>query len=130
MTLQQQCCTLEQGKHLVELGIKSESTFWHMPAKDGPHGESIRYGWHGDAIAPAFNVAELGVLLPLECESGKDEGPGGLFQDSQEWCKGYSARYNPLKGRQSTESAITEAQARASLLIHLLENNIITLKKQ
>lgn len=43
MTLQQQYCTLEQGKRLVELGPSTDRvTLWHMPAKDGLHGKSIR----------------------------------------------------------------------------------------
>ena len=114
----------------MELGVPSELvSFWHMPAKSTVHGEWIRYGWHGDATAPAFNVAELGELLPLECDSGKDEGPGGVFQNSEEWSKGFSARYNPLKGKEKIESAMTEAQARAALLIHLIEKNLITFKQ-
>ena len=109
MLLQDQCCSREQGKRLQELGITSHATFYHMPAKDGPHGEYIRYGWHGDAVAPAFTVAELGILLGESFLSWFDRG---LWHCGiQSW--GYM-------------TGITEAQARAGELISRLEQGDIT----
>lgn len=64
MNLLNQTCTREQGARLVELGVKPSSLFYHMPAKDGPHGEYIQYGWSGSALAPAYNGAELEDMIP------------------------------------------------------------------
>lgn len=121
LSLQDQTCTREQGAHLVELGVKPVSTFYHMPAKDGPHGEYIQYGWSSNATAPAFTVAELGDMLPFGFESGKDAvdyGEGDMY--------GYSC--NSGDGETyHLEFHNTEAQARAAMLVHLLDNNLITL---
>ena len=94
-----------------------------MPARSTVHGEYIQYGWHGDNLAPAFNVAELGELLPksdrpLSAWSTRSftNLPGTRWEVSYNHHPGWYDYYT------------TEAQARASLLIHLLENNVITFK--
>ena len=117
MKLQEQCCTLEQGKRLQELGVKAEATFWHMPEKSHLHKEYIRYGWHSDAIAPAYTVAELGTMLSVDCYSHKDYGIC-----SPEARPMFVARTQNHCWLQHTENAPTEAQARAAMLIYLLEN--------
>lgn len=122
MTLNEQCCTVEQGKRLVELGVPTEGViFWHMPAKSGPHGEWIRYGWHGDAIAPAFDVAELGELLPST--------PYFRLRHDMPWRTTKVTGNGPDYWHAEDEIDIcglwpTEAQARAEILIHLLETKI------
>ncbi|SFW16345.1 hypothetical protein [Chitinophaga sancti] len=126
MKLQDKCCTLEQGKRLVELGVPTQGvTFWHMPAKSGTHGECIRFGWHGDAIAPAFDVAELGELLPVRPDSNLSYD----WYHRHNW-RGHSVGYSEAGGKRHIETVWykTEAEARAQLLIHLLENNLITFK--
>lgn len=138
MTLQDKCCTVEQGKRLAELGVPTEGvTFWHMPAKSGTHGEWIRFGWHGDAIAPAFDVAELGQLLPSMLPLPAHAHGSFLFLEHIGPCEdqpAYFSEYVEIDeyyGRGGACYACdgeTEAQARATLLIYLLENNIITFK--
>lgn len=124
MKLQDQCCTREQGERLVELGIKPEATFYHMPSMSGPHGEYIQYGWHGNNIAPAFNVAELGKLLPME----PDNVNGYSWYHRHNW-RGHSVGYSQNGGNDHIEIDWyeNEAHARAALLIYLLENDLITI---
>jgi hypothetical protein len=124
MKLQDQCCTWEQGQRLVELGVKADATFWWMPAKSGTHGEYIQYGYHGDNISPAFNVAELGELLPatLFLKHKSSDPPWEVTRIAGNGPNYWHA--------EDTLDSIgpwpTEAQARAQLLIHLLENNLMS----
>ncbi len=141
MKLSDQCCTVEQGKRLVELGVDADATFWWMPAKSSVHGEYIQYGYHSDAIAPAYNVAELGELLPAQVwyTSSRYNFTGWVNilhikenvpneNDAEE--VSYTSGYGPELGDRFAigHGLSTEAQARASLFIFLLENDIITLK--
>lgn len=122
MKLQDQCCTREQGQRLVELGVKPEALFWWMPSMSGPHGEYIRYSYHGNNLAPAFNVAELGEMLP---------------ESDTHLSVWKTVKYTHLSVDEKWEASLhkydrsyvtcpTEAQARADLLIHLLENKLLT----
>lgn len=113
MKLQDQCCTVEQGKRLVELGVTAPAMFYHMPAKDGPHGPWIRYGWHGDALAPAYNVAELGVLLDWHCYTRQAGDDGGQWVYEDTWMSRKGGFHS-------------EAQARAALIILQLETTHLT----
>lgn len=54
-----QFCTLEQAIELNELGVTQKSLFYWNKAKSGSHGSYIHYGWTSDAVASAFNTAEL-----------------------------------------------------------------------
>lgn len=117
MKLQDQCCTLKQGFRLMQLGIKMKSIFSHMPAKSGDHGEYIAYGRFGDSIAPAFTVGELGVLL-----NGHNEGRISLYLNGQ---YAVSKRFHPVN---VGEVLPTEAQARAALLIYLIEEGKIIIE--
>jgi hypothetical protein len=122
MKLQDQCCTREQGHRLVELGIKPDALFWWMPAQSGPHGEYIQYGFNGNNLAPAFNVAELGKLLPVQPNTNTTYS----WYHRYNW-KGHSVGYSQNGGTNHIEIGWyeTEAQARAALLIDLLENNLM-----
>jgi len=133
MKLQEQCCTREQGERLVQLGVKPEATFWWMPANSSHHAEYVHYGWHSTAIAPAYNVAELGIMLDEDCKSEKDTA----FSTEESDCgrgvrtDGFSCRYVPGFDQNShTEFEVTEAQARAGMLIYLLENHVMFLCKK
>lgn len=133
MKLIDQCCTLEQGKRLVELGVTAESTFWWMPAKSGPHKEYVQYGNSSDSLAPAYNVAELGELLPHP--SGLNELGGWVHmteydltpKDGKPWYCLWEYDLDMDAGGFGRHiiDAVTEAQARADMLIYLLENQII-----
>lgn len=133
MELKQQCCTLEQAKRLQELGVKAEATFYWMPAKSTMHWEYIQYGWHGDAIAPAYNVAELGEMMPKEFTFNNIKYYAQIFLNAGE---GFSAAINKIDwfDHKEIHPCIwrggyyqSEAQIRAAMLVYLLENNLIQL---
>jgi len=134
MELKNQVCSLELAKRLKELGIPQISQFvWleDQSAHDTTTGESvIRLYWKTDTSAvnegggdisqqdfsllkkwSAFTVAELGELIPR-----KVERPGGNTTDGT---------YNFYTGKEVVE-ADTEADARAKMLIYLIENKLIT----
>lgn len=125
MELKDQVCSLESSKRLKELGVKQESLFWWVDfinnactTKDGKGFESHRFQclYNDDGIYEmedkvyleikgkysAFTVAELGEML-RECPQ-------------LNWCYLYTGDliFQP-----------TEAEARAKMLIYLLENKLI-----
>lgn len=106
MDLDKQVCTLEQGKRLQELGV--EGSFLHHF-----NGEIKSEAWGADYY-PAFSVAELGAMLPDEYYSKRTV---------HGWICYNTMGINPAShygfGR-------TEAEARAYILIHLLETGKLT----
>lgn len=145
MTLEQQVTSLELSKRLRELGVKQESFFgWYFPNEDkirkdekwdAPNiqivGSGNEWAWH-DLQYSAFTVAELGELLPWYIESRfledadkwleiqKDEN----VDDSVRW----NVSYQDEMGTDLFEVFdSSEADARAKMLIYLLENKLITL---
>lgn len=154
MKIESQVCTLEQAKRLKELGISQDSFFsWfgdekHVnldaatdkyPARVAVHvwvNRTEPYN-NQDAdhrvdisattpIAAAFTVAELGAMFPKSFKYGEDEAYISTCRatTSDEW---YT---NILTVSQrefvASDEGYTEAEARAAMLIYLLENNLIT----
>jgi hypothetical protein len=68
----------------------------------------------------AFTVAELGEMLPIFCESWQDK-PSDWGCENQP----LSPDAEDNKKRHS-EEAHTEADARAKMLVYLVENTIVT----
>jgi len=142
MKLEQQVTSLELSKHLRELGVKQESLFWWI-YNDGMNQWEIhpfsehwtRQDGHAKRTS-AFTVAELGEMLPWLIEkdgntfwleiikNGKQIEPPG---------KEHGIAYTePRESDEETESLPypqieedTESDARAKMLIYLLENNLI-----
>lgn len=135
MPIEQQVCSLELAKRLKELGVKQESYFWWRndypknPKKyenrwylipdteypiTGIH-KGVSYGGE-DHLLAAFTVAELGEMLKESCD-GVSYG----------FCHGTTDWHWWNKEEDDYEQAYTEADARAKMLIHLLENKLITL---
>lgn len=79
----------------------------------------------------AYTVAELGMMMPTHEDGG---GIHFTWKDAGDYkgtdIKGFSAWGRPKLSFNATDTPElvypTEAQARGALLIHLLENNIIT----
>lgn len=132
MKLENQVCSLELAKRLKELGFKQESFFWWVHKWEGSSdkdaGEdiiSIGYDEYNTLpICRAFNVAELGEMLPKKCYSFKRA-------DNKYWCiiwhdsdeeKDIDMSYD-----ENIEETLsdTEADARAKFLIYLKENDIV-----
>jgi hypothetical protein len=135
MELEQQVCCRALSQKLEKLGVKQESYFfwarpthlpdlrwvcWPFEKLSTPGGDTANW----DQIS-AFTVAELGEMLP---QSITDGGMSFLECDRiGKWEVGYVNLYEP----DSTKSLIcsceadTEADARAEMLIYLLENKLI-----
>ena len=117
MKLKDQVCGLELAKKLKELGVKQKSEF-HWILTWGSW--EIRH-WaitsEGDEYA-AFTVAELGELLPSYGQDDKYWKLPWRVKDSYGF-KWYSEADN--------RGAHTEVDARAILLINLIENELIQL---
>lgn len=136
MQLEQEVCSLELAKRLKELGVKQESYFFYRHNEKGNYelcedeGEFCHHKIipeeHGIS---AFTVAELGELLPWYIESGFLKHPKkwlkiekwGNVDGSTEWNVNY---YNEFIGDIIAKIDSTEADARAKMLIYLLENNL------
>lgn len=122
MRLDNQVVSLELSKRLKELGVKQESyfawDFWAKPfvtlfpnyLKDHPDNQL-------DRIIAAFTVAELGEMLPTEVH-------GGFIEYWKKYWEGGIKHMVSCKII-GTLSALTEADARAKLLIYLIEKGIV-----
>ena len=129
MTIEKQVCSLELAKRLKELAVKQESLFaW----KDiGEYQVIISQEpslIKGKILASAFTVAELGEMLSWAIE-------GKLLCISKDVKGGWVVFYedNVIGGIINKELRIydqvadTEADARAKMLIYLVENKLVTL---
>lgn len=123
MTLEQQVISLELSKKLKEFGMKQESLFywtqWVDKVVDVRGLEELSLiGSHKGyrdyvKLCSAFTVAELGEILPV------NEKPIKTYKRKD---GKYFIQWKLLQ-----IIADTEADARAKMLIYLLENNLITL---
>jgi len=117
MKIENQVCTAQQGKRLMELGISNESLFHHV-IEETALGIERRVAYLASPPnnhIPAFTVAELGVMMP----SGYDTMR--LEADLNKW-RGYD-----LDGADCPSDFFdTEAECRAAMIIFLLENGHIT----
>jgi len=125
MELEQQVCSLELAKRLKELGVKQDSVFFYIvDSDDGYIGVRPINPTKNDGDSrkhfSAFTVAELGELLPTGIQT---------YRTSR--IPGYSCRvFGPGKpkvwaalGHRQRDT--NEANARAKMLIYLLENKLI-----
>lgn len=150
MKLENQVVSLELAKKLKELGVKQDSLFYW-----GRNGEELfartgiddtTFGFttlnaEGPAGDPywfdiselddedwfsAFTVAELGEMLPAACHKLSKYG-SWLFlnkkQDENTWICGYGDNAVSHKDVEAN----TMVDATASMLIYLIENNLITI---
>lgn len=137
MKLDQQVTSFALSKRLKELGVKQESLFfwWKLMAIDDDYIliepslhnrtlQSYRDAYPTADVISAFTVAELGEMLPAECDSGKCI-EGTLAHSKGKWVAGL---LNDSGDKMEYKSyADTEANARANMLIYLIENKLITI---
>lgn len=115
MKIEQQVCTEQQAKGLKELGVLQTSIFfWLNRGKNSKliYGESIEF-LNVLPVSSAYSVAELGVMLGgyINNINLTENGyKGGVVDGNVSWMFVYD----------------TEAQARAAMIIYLLENNLTT----
>lgn len=125
MKIENQCCSLEQAKRLKELGVDGISFFRHQHYPETKYRIEAQHITWGDNRATdpgetfsAFTVAELGEMI----------GENGFSKKVTHWLGYYKVPGNQYSQIIETpkKDFDTEAQARAEILIHLLENKLIT----
>lgn len=141
MKLSNQCCTLEQGRKLKELGIAENSVFAWVSVCYGPLGEKdpaleVVYrddyssipAKYGEYQAPAFTVSEIIQMLPEQINDGTltiEKGAVFIREDMDPemaytvGCKKESV-WQIVHGRYSL------ADSSADCLIFLLETGLLT----
>ena len=140
MKKEDQVCSLEPAKKLKELGVEQDSYwFWfkgHCNDKWSLEPTILakpvmRKGLESGKILHAFTVAELGEMLPTNCYTQrylskdhpvtKENKKRIKHMKANNWyCVRYDDNFDNLFG------SPTEANARAKMLIYLIENNLIT----
>ena len=142
MKIENQVCTLEQAKKLQQLGIEQNTHYWW------DEGDNVLYRCIDRSAKDigcfaAFTVAELGIALPDykpslgNLEIGKCETDHITMKPIKKswWNASYwtwenekctCGRIHIRKTNNYLQQYPTLAQSLAALLIHLLENNLIT----
>lgn len=116
----------ELSKRLKELGVKQESEFVWLQVFN-PAGwilcESNRPCVNLEEDFRAYTVAELGEMLPCFAVS---ERYFSAKDNQQEWnCYSDNTDDDGVWGYEERTIATTEADARAKMLIHLIEKGIV-----
>lgn len=143
MQLENQVCNLELAKKLKELGVKQKSLFhYSVPVPERAESEidkktlkgcgteifqqemSKRWGKCFDEFS-AFTVAELGEILPIRIIQKGTEKYLTCRKVFIGWKCGYFSLYAYSPRNEIAYSK--EADARAKMLVYLLENDLITL---
>lgn len=136
MKPEKQVTPFAQARRFKELGVKQQSLFYWgtestYPKGDDPVETPVLYYYEGiiewgiepasvDGLYAAYTVAELGVMLPDKIE-GYVYGFNRTIGSGSWWIKeDDDIKYFTGRG---------EAESRAALLIHLLENKIITVEE-
>ncbi len=134
MKLEQQVSNLELSRRLKELGVKQESYFCWQPVarvedggilKDTGTCRLVRFEDRGSyaysKTFAAFTVAELGEMLPEKIKEPVGESEFGCGKGFV-----YYAKHVPHVAVCHGQVADTEANARAKMLIYLIEQGILT----
>lgn len=132
MKLEQQVVSLELAKKLKEIGVKQISIFCWGPTnfddmKVYPYSDDCRVKeWVGVAVS-AFTVAELGEMLPHYLLVEEMSLSLEIIKSSV-W-RFYYGSSLPKGIKFTAGNDDTEADARAKMLIYLIENNILPINK-
>ena len=121
MKLENQVCSLDLAKRLKELGVKQESLFrWTQLSGRFPIfvKESKEFPAAWDDGVSAFTVAELGEMLPFLYYSEKWGG-------NNQWVCNMAMGARTEKRDYPNMQADIEADARARMVVYLIENGIL-----
>jgi hypothetical protein len=133
MKLENQVVSLDLSRKLKELGVKQESLFSWKP--DRPQiptlteAEQLATQWKlfdsasGTGDYAAFTVAELGEMLPANIQETNKK-----ILYWKQIREGKTDWYAGVLEELAWVVAGTEADARAKMLIYLLENKLISVK--
>jgi hypothetical protein len=140
MELEKQVCSLELAQKLKTLGVRQDSLYYWSASGLA----STRVDWTMKLCAfgntftdetrfSAFTVAELGEMLPKYIEQVREGGTSrtGFWLDisfdetSGKWRYSYANH----RANECIEMLfdVSEADARAKMLIYLMENSLVTL---
>lgn len=134
MTLEKQVTNLELSKRLKKLGVKQGSLFyWRMvPGMAEPYLRQKDSKWqrwqYPNQHYSAFTVAELGEMLPETLGKGFDVEQykyATLDEPYQLEASDYVGTAQRIPHLVYQAKGKTEADARAKMLIYLLENKLI-----
>lgn len=125
MRLEDQVCSLDLAKRLKELGCRQESAFYWVTEHNEPFDKGwvlmlsediLERGFIARQKISAFLVSELGEMLPNYF---------GSISRSEDWfCGNFSGnRWHP--NDEESQRAGTEANARAAMLVYLIETGVI-----
>jgi len=128
MKLEKQICSLEHAKKLKELGVKQESEWIWAIMNIGAGQSAYIYntvgdkGYYRDVEYSAYTVAELGELLPENVLNKNCSIYLDMSKIDNDWYINYRA--GCIRADISMVG-VTEADARALMLIYLLRNKLI-----
>jgi hypothetical protein len=133
MEVEKQVCSFELAKRLQELGVKQKSDFYFCQLAPNVikvfcslclvHRDFGSY----EKICSALTVAEFGAMLPMHIQGNEDDrthNHGMFFGDfrSIRHSSGWHIEYVGCFGMNGDN----EADARAKMLIHLIEQKLIS----
>lgn len=131
MKAENQCCAREQAQRLAELGVGNTNDigsifYWVHDLGEGwelSYFMEIPRFLHIEEMVSAFTVSELGVMLPPILI---DHATPHQWHknDTDKWLVEYFN--DDVLSPKFSAAGDTEAQARAAMIIFLLENNLIT----
>jgi hypothetical protein len=121
MKLEDQVVSLDLAKRLKELGVRQDSHFWYVKGELGTQADFDDVPTTPDECV-AFSVAELGNMLPCTVERDDDVYSLVIPWDSR---RGLMLRYERSDGGNFMTEGDTEADARAKMLIYLIEQKLI-----
>ena len=125
--LEQQCVSLELVKRLKELGVKQESVWgWMQESVSKQYWLGLSDDKKTFEVASAFTVSELGEMLP-ECYITERR-----LRGDWEYSPHFTGTTQDVGTKEHTRNDVcmfadTEADARAKMLIYLVENKFVTL---
>jgi len=139
MKLEKQVASLELSKKLEELGVEQNSLFgWSLYDEKNNLWGVEEFRNIGDEYS-AFTVAELGEMLPVTIQMNRRRGVDTHWLENTKTTHKYRCGYiyedssgttgwGRVSDFESHAVGIskTEANARAKMLIYLLENKLIT----
>ena len=129
MKIESQCCSLELAQKLKELGVKQDAHFSYFlngGEYSGAIVDTAMYSetdeeYKKDKLISAFTSADLGEMLPWGVMvDGKMEALTFYKDSADQW------NFLPRHGAWYKSFNEIEADARALMLIYLIENKLIT----